>query len=40
MIPKYHNSFGTEKMLAVAKSTLPEGGLGLFAILPIDERNL
>jgi hypothetical protein len=40
MIPKYHNSFGTEKYLAVAKSTFPEGGLGLFAILPIDERKL
>jgi hypothetical protein len=40
MIRKYKNSFGTEKYLAVAKSILPEGGLGLFAILPIHERKL
>ena len=38
VIPNYHNIFGTENLLAVAKSTIRNAGLGLFAVLRSNEK--
>lgn len=38
VIPNYRNIFGTENLLAVAKSTIRNAGLGLFAVLRSNEK--
>ena len=38
VIPNYRNIFGTENLLAVARSTIRNAGLGLFAVLRSNEK--
>ena len=39
-IPNYKNKYGTEDLLVIGRSKIDGAGLGLFAFVPLEIRNL